>query len=250
MPHSPYRLLAIHYDRLFEVHRAWMDRARQQILGKILTRTTAACDIACGTGTTAVALARRGIRMFAVDASATMCRLARRKARRAGVKVRVLQADMRSFRLPEKVDLVTCEFDAVNHLPRRADLDRVARTVARALGPGGYFFFDVNNRLAFEKVWPATWWHERPGVALAMHGGYDRRRDKGWTIAEWFIRKGKSWQRFRERVEEVAWTEAEIRQSLRRAGFDAIQAWDEAPFVRGEWKISPGYRTIYLARKA
>ncbi len=249
MRNQPYRLLALYYDQLFEAHRAWLNAARQRILQGILPRASGACDLACGTGTTAVALARRGIRMFAVDASATMCRLAREKARRAGVSVRVLHADMRSFRLPEPVDLVTCEFDALNHVPRRQDLDRVARSVARALRPGGSFFFDVNTRLAFKKFWPNTWWLELPGVAMCMHGGYDRRRDKGWSNVELFVRKGGLWHRSRERVEEVAWTGAEIRRSLRSAGFDKIRAWDEAPFVRGEWKLPAGCRFIYLARK-
>jgi SAM-dependent methyltransferase len=209
MADSPYELLAVYYDRLFEPIRAPMGRARREILGDILKRAEAACDLACGTGTTAVELARRSIRMYAVDASPRMCRLARRKVREAGVRMRVLHADMRSFRLPETVDLVTCEFDAVNHIPRKDDLDRVARAVASALRPGGWFFFDVNSQAAFEKVWTGTWRHELPGVVLVMHGGYDRRR----------------------------------------AGFSNIRSWDQAPFVR-EWKIAPGYRTVYLARKA
>jgi SAM-dependent methyltransferase len=250
MADSSYKLLALYYDRLFEPIRAPMGRVREKVLADILGRAEAACDLACGTGTTAVELARRGIRMYAVDASHGMCRLARQKAREAGVRVRVLHADMRSFRLPETVDLVTCEFDAVNHVPRKADLDRVARAVAKALRPGGWFFFDVNNLLAFEKVWPGTWRNELPGVVLVMHGGYDRRRQKAWSNAEWFIRKGGTWRRTVERVEEVAWTPAEIRKSLRRAGFSSIRAWDEAPFVQSEWPIAPGYRTIYLARKA
>lgn len=246
---SSYKLLAVYYDRLLGPVRAPMSRIRPVVLGEILKRTSVACDLACGTGTTAVELAQRGIRMYAVDASAPMCRLARLKAREAGVRVKVLHGDMRSFRLPETVDLVTCEFDAVNHVPRKADLDRVARAVARALRPGGWFFFDVNNRLAFEKMWPGTWRHELPGVVLVMQGGYDQRRQKGWSNAEWFIRKGNCWRRTVERVEEVAWTATEIRQSLRRAGFSTIRAWDQAPFAR-EWPIAPGYRTVYLARKA
>ena len=229
MADSPYELLAVYYDRLFEPLRRPMGRARREILGGILKHTSTACDLACGTGTTAVELARRGIRMYAVDSSPAMCRLARQKAREAGVRVRVLRADMRSFRLPQTVDLVTCEFDAVNHVPRKADLDRVARAVARALRPGGWFFFDVNNRVAFEKVWTGTWRHELPGVVLVMHGGYDRRRQKGWSNAEWFIRDGNRWRRTIERVEEVAWTPAEIRRSLRRAP----SGWSRAPFSLG-----------------
>jgi hypothetical protein len=43
---------------------------------------------------------------------------------------------MRSFRLPEPVDLVLCEFDALNHVPRKADLARVARAIVRDAGSG------------------------------------------------------------------------------------------------------------------
>jgi SAM-dependent methyltransferase len=164
--------------------------------------------------------------------------------------IRVLQADMRAFRLTEPVDLVLCEFDALNHIPRKPDLARVASAVARALRPGGHFYFDVNNRLAFETIWPGTWWVEDPDVALVMHGGYDRRRDKGWTNVEWFLRHGRHWRRSRERVEQVCWTSTEIRGALRNAGFDKIRTWDAAPFFIDDPRIQRGCRTFFLARKA
>ncbi|MBK5294950.1 MAG: class I SAM-dependent methyltransferase [Acidobacteriia bacterium] len=53
---------------------------------------TSACDLACGTGTTALTLAREGIIMFVVDLSSAMCRLARQKAHRARLPLRVLCA--------------------------------------------------------------------------------------------------------------------------------------------------------------
>ena len=249
-PVGPYRWLAEFYDRLFTFHRPWFEAARRRILGGILPHLESACDLACGTGTTALLLAAQGVRMFGVDLSPAMCRLAIEKARRARLPLRVLHADMRSFRLPEPVDLVLCEFDALNHVPRKADLARVARAVARALRPGGHFYFDVNNRLAFEKIWPGVRWIEKPGVAMVMHGGYDRHRERGWTNVEWFIREGRLWRRHRERVEQVAWTPTEIRRTLRQAGFDQIQAWDAAPFMKTNPTNRPGYRTFYLARRA
>lgn len=245
----PYRWLAEYYDKLFTFHLPWFEAARQSVLGKILPRVESACDLACGTGTTALLLAAKGIKMFGVDLSPAMCRIAREKARRARLPLGVLRADMRSFRLPEPVDLVLCEFDALNHVPRKADLARVARAVARALRPGGYFYFDVNNLLAFEKVWRGTWWIEKGGVALVMHGGYDRRRAKGWTDVEWFIREGRCWRRHHERVEQVCWSAAEIRRTLREAGFDQVRAWDAAPFMNTDQSVRPGYRTFYLARR-
>ncbi len=127
--------------------------ARERVLGRILPHVETACDLACGTGATALNLAHEGIRMYAVDLSPLMCRLTREKAARTRLPVRVLRADMRNFRLPEPVDLITCEYDALNHVPQPADLRTVAKVVARALRPGGYFYFDVNNSLGFERYW-------------------------------------------------------------------------------------------------
>jgi SAM-dependent methyltransferase len=248
-PNRPYKWLAKYYDQIFTFHLPWFEAARQRVLGDILPRLGSACDLACGTGTTALLLAGRGIKMYGVDFSPVMCRLARQKAHRARLPLRIVRADMRNFRLPEQVGLVLCEFDALNHVPRKTDLRRVARAVSRALQPGGYFFFDVNNRRAFEKIWPGSSWAEQSGVVMLMHGGYDRERDRGWSNVEWFLREGKLWRRHHERIEQVAWTSAEIRRTLRDAGFDRVRAWDARLFSRMP-NISPGCRTFYLARKA
>jgi SAM-dependent methyltransferase len=167
------------------------------------------------------------------------------------VPLHVIHADMRSFRLPEQVDLVLCEFDALNHIPREADLAQVARSVARALRPGGHFFFDVNNRDAFRKVWArGTMWLEIPGVVLVMRGSYDAKRNRGVTECEWFLREGALWRRHTETVEQVCWTQAEVRRTLRAAGFDQVRTWDATPFFKGAARIEPGCRTFYRARKS
>ena len=243
-----YRWLAKYYDHLFEFRRPF-DSARRKILGPVLPGVRSACDLCCGTGTLAIQLAGRGIRMFAVDLSPDMCRITREKARKAGMSVRVLRADMRDFTLPQRVDLVTCEFDALNHVPEKRDLHRVLKCVVTALGPGGYFAFDVNNRLAFERVWPLTWFVDKDPVAAVMHGSHTRGTDRAWTDVEWFVRHGRTWTRHHEHVEEVCWSAAEIREALQRAGFDKVRSWDAAPFF-GDALTRPGNRTFWLARKA
>lgn len=245
----PYKWLAQYYDSLFTFHWDWFAAARDQILAKILPGVESACDLACGTGSTALSLAKRGIRMYGVDLSPTMCRLSREKARRSRIAFHVLHADMRAFRLREPVDLVLCEFDALNHVRYKSDLDEVARCVSRALSAGGYFYFDVNTRLAFEKVWPTTWWLEQPGVAVVMHGDSDPENDRAWTDVEWFVREGRLWRRHTERVEEVCWSNREIHAALRSAGFDSIRSFDAAPFFGQDRLTTPGCRTFFLARK-
>ncbi len=246
---QPYHWLARYYDDIFQPSRSPMESARERLLEGILPRVRIACDLACGTGTTAVMLARRGVRVYALDLSAQMCQIAREKVRRTNLPVRVLRADMRSFRLPEAVDLILSEYDAVNHVPHKADLRKVANAVFRALRPRGYFFFDVNNARAFKKYWTGTFWVEKPGLVLAMRNGHRKQLDRAWSDLELFVRAGTHWQRHHERVEEVCWSSREIRTIFKDAGFDGVRAWDAAPF----WKnpaITHGCRTIYLARKS
>jgi SAM-dependent methyltransferase len=242
--------LAQYYDRLFNSFTPWSDGARAEVLGPILPRVESACDLACGTGRTALLMAANGIRMFGVDLAPAMCRQTREKARAARLPLTVIRADMRDFRLPRQVDLVLCEFDALNHVEHKSDLALVAGCVARSLRSGGHFYFDVNNRRAFEKVWPSTWFHDGGDFAMVMHGGYDRARDKGWTEVEWFLREGRHWLRRQERIEQVSWTPRELRNTLRQAGFNRIRSLDATPFFGLAPYIHEGCRTLYLARKA
>lgn len=249
MAQKPYRWLARYYDDLFPFHLSWFENARRAALSDILPRTQVACDLGCGTGTTAVRLAAQGIRMYGVDVSEEMCKVARAKARQAKQKLRVVQADMRDFHLPEPVDLVLCEFDALNHVPEKADLGRVFASVAAALRPGGYFYFDVNMRLALESVWPGTWFREQPGMAVVMNSFFDEATERCVTDIQWFLQRGTLWKRESESVEQVCWTDGEIRAGLEAAGLGEVAEWDALPFFTGDSSILPGCCTFYRARK-
>ena len=246
---EPYRWLAEYYDEVFTPSMAPLRRARKKLLGRILPQVKSACDLACGTGATALEFARGGIETFAVDLSPVMCRLTCEKAMRERVPVQVIQGDMRSFRLPHAVDLVTCESDALNHVGMRSDLQLVVKAVARALQPGGYFLFDVNNARGFKRYWTGNVWLEKPGVLLVMRNGHSKDARHAWSDLEWFVREGERWRRRHERVEEVCWTRREIEHAMRGAGFDWLHAWDAAPFFSGNEMVTRGCHTFYLARK-
>jgi ubiquinone/menaquinone biosynthesis C-methylase UbiE len=94
----PYKWLAQHYDALFNFHVAWYQSAREHVLAEVLPAVKSACDLACDTGTTALSLASKGIKMYGVDLSPIMCRLAREKAKRLRIPLHVLRADMCKFR--------------------------------------------------------------------------------------------------------------------------------------------------------
>jgi SAM-dependent methyltransferase len=244
----PYQWLAKYYDTVFDFGPALSRAARGKVLGSVLPQVESACDVACGTGTTALAPAAQGIRTHALDLSPEMCRRAREKARAAGVPIKVIQGGMRTFRLPERGDLVLCRFDALNHVPRKSDLRLVVKSVARALRLGGYFYFDVNNRPAFDTVWKLTHVIKKPGIVLVMRNGSAAAKDKAWCNLDWFLREGQMWRRRRERLEEVCWSVEEIRCALQAAGFGRIRAWDAKPLFQDDPLVQPGHRTYYLVR--
>ena len=75
--------------------------------------------------------------------------LARRNLRRLPAErrrsVRLLQADMRDFALPEPVERVLLPYNTLYCLLTKRDALACFRAVRRALAPGGVFAFDVWN---------------------------------------------------------------------------------------------------------
>jgi SAM-dependent methyltransferase len=252
MPKSTYESHGLYYDQLFPtLPRSWR-QARMRLVRKALPNLRSVCELGCGTGRTAIEFARQGARVYGVDLSASMLKTARKKIRKAGLNVRLIQADMRTFRLPEPVDLISSEWGVVNHLPHRSDLLKVTKTIARGLRPGGYLLFDVNHRAVFEDVWVDPDLKETSNIFWLQRVGWDHRRLKGWQKMTWFVRQRSGlWKRFDEAGEEVEWSLGEIRRTLRKAGFDQIRALDYMALVS---KSRPparvrGYKTLFFARK-
>lgn len=249
LKNRPYSLLARFYDRLVPGVAEMNRHARRRVLGSELARARVVCDLACGSGDSAIDLARAGHVVHAVDSSSIFLRTVRKKAARAGVRVRTHRADMRVFRLPEPADLVLCEFAALNNLDDRRDLAKAFRRVARALQPGGIFAFDVNTRLAFETQTPKGEWIEQKEFTLVMHGSIE---DGGRRIPlhlEWFLPERGRFRHVRETIVHVCWTKAEIRRELARAGFGRIRTFDGADVRPRKMKTPRGTDLYFIASK-
>jgi SAM-dependent methyltransferase len=223
----PYSLLARHYESFVPGVDAMNRHAREKILGRRLPGIRRVLELACGNGATAVDLARKGLEVDALDFSPTFVRKARERAKKAGVKVRVRRGDMRKFAAARPVDLVLCEFAALNNLAERDEIGRVFACAARALVPGGRFLFDVNSPYAFTVQTPDSYWHEGRGFVAVMRGKADPDGLRTKLDFEWFVAEGRGlWRRSRETIWHVAWSDEEIRRALRKAGFGSIRVFD------------------------
>ena len=78
--------------------------------------------------------------VFGVDVSPAMLRVAASNCRDANVTL--LRQDIRHLRLPQRVDLVTANFDTLNHLINDGELPVLFQHVYDHLRPDGHFIFD------------------------------------------------------------------------------------------------------------
>ena len=100
-----------------------------------------AMDLGCGTGILCEILHRSGIRAAGMDFSSGMIAIARESCREIPYEV----ADMITFCPDAQFDLVTCTGDALNHIHKSSDVEKIFRNVYRYTAPGGYFIFDILN---------------------------------------------------------------------------------------------------------
>lgn len=222
--------LALLYDRLVDGvdFGGWADYV-EEILAHFDEQANVIADLACGTGNTALPLAGRGYRVTGVDISSAMLAVAEEKARSLGLDVKLIQADMRHFSLPEPVDLVTCFHDGLNYLSGIEELRQTFAHVRLNLRSHGLFIFDLN---ALE--WLSGCHQEATGeppdvvlneadYSLTWRTLYGQR---SWEIfiQGWIILNGEK-SFFQENHREQAYHTQEVILSLEEAGFRPLAVY-------------------------
>jgi SAM-dependent methyltransferase len=119
-----------------------------------------ALELCSGPGEHARELARRGVAGVALDLSAPMVELCVERARREGLPVAGMIADMRAFTLPAPVDLALNLLTSISYLLEPSDLRAHFQAVSAALAPGGVYVVENNHPRDFwsgEHFRPTTW---------------------------------------------------------------------------------------------
>lgn len=204
-----------------------------------------ALDLACGTGTLALALADDGWQVVGLDESEPMLAQARAKAAMLDTtgQARFVYGDMRqidderptleddcspaasgtstpTFVLrPSSFNLVTCVYDSLNYLLTEADLAACFAGAARALTPGGLFFGDMNTRYFLEHDWGEYEVLELPGFVQVSQSRFDPATGCSAMLLTGFVGDDeRGYQRFDETHVERAYPAEAIEGLLAGAG--------------------------------
>lgn len=102
-------------------------------------------ELACGSGRLTIPLAEAGIEIMGLDVSEEMLSLATLKASERGVKIPVVQGDVRSFKLGKKFKFIFIPAQSLTHLHQRAEIEDCFSCVRQHLAEGGRFLVELFN---------------------------------------------------------------------------------------------------------
>ena len=244
---NSYHALAVSYDRLTnDVDYTAVVDFYKQILQAEGAQPRTAADLACGTGSVAVLLAKDGMQVTAVDMSEEMLCVASQKAQQLDNPPVFVCQQLQKLRLPRGVDLAVCALDSLDYITDPDDCAEAIRRIYKALNPGGIFIFDVNTPEKLKAMDGQVFLDEDEDVYCVWRGDFDEETNICSYGMDLFQRSGDIWYRSFEEHREYAYSQKQLTQFLKAAGFTHIAVYADRQMVSPR----PGEQRIYFkARK-
>ncbi len=218
----PFSKVADYYDTLMKGidYSDWVDYT-VELFKRFGHKPERVLDLACGTGTATLELARRGFEVTAIDLSSEMLEILKKK--KEAHKIEIIKTDMQNFKLSHPVDAVTCFFDSINYLTEERELKRCFRCVYEALAEKGIFLFDMNTIYGLSKVWGTnTLIREIDNIYSVWRSVYDASKHISTLYLTLFVGDGKFYKRVEEVHQERAYPMEKIEELLLKAGFSTV----------------------------
>lgn len=201
-------------------------------------------DLGCGSGRLAAALNQAGYRVFGVDQSASMIDIARRVAPRSQFHI----GSLLSVKVPD-CDAVISIGECLNYCfdesNSRKTLQRLFRSVYRALRPGGIFVFDIAEPSRLPKQLPQRIRRSGPDWAILVGIDGDPKQHTLRRHIACFRKAGKLFRRSEETHMLRLYWARDLIKDLRLCGFKArkLKAY-------GDFRLPPGMAAIVAVKPA
>lgn len=226
---SAYETLAGAYDGLTrDVDYAAVCDYLETVLQSLGRKPRDLLDLACGTGSVSVLLARRGYRVLGADISEDMLTVAAQKAAELGEDAPYFICQpMQRLRLPQPVDAVVCLLDSLNYLDEPEDCKRTFERVCRALRPNGVFIFDINTPRKLRGLDGQVFLDENEDSYCVWRADFDEAERRCYYGIDLFRRRGALWERSFEQHCEYAYAPDELTAWLHEAGFSEVRQFGD-----------------------
>ena len=242
-----YHALAASYDRLTnDVDYSAVVDFYFDILHQEGLNPRTAADLACGTGSVALLLAKKGLDVVGVDMSEEMLCVAFQRGQDMEKPPRFICQKLQELYLPRGVDLAVSALDSIDYIVDPEDCQKAFGRIYRALNPGGIFIFDVNTPQKLQAMDGQVFLDEDEDVYCVWRGEFDQETNICSYGMDLFQRVGGLWQRSFEEHREYAYSQEQLVSYLQQAGFTSITVYADRAFCSPR----PQDQRIYIkARK-
>lgn len=180
-------------------------------------------DLACGTGSTTLPLAKRGAKVTGLDLAPAMLRIAEEKAAEAGLSVDFVEKNMLELDYDHCFDMIVSFQDGINYLTGDGDFEKLAAGVERGLKDQGVFLFDLNRVDHYSDS--DTTVVDLEDMYLVYENNYNAE-SRIWHIKlTGFLKEGELYRKFEEVHEEKNHDFSEVKRSLENHHMTVSAVW-------------------------
>lgn len=209
----------VEYEKRCEYIKSFFEK--YNITGKTVL------DLACGTCSVTLPLAKCGYKIVGVDLSEEMLEIASEKLFECGCDFSLIKANMTDFALPERADAAVCSLDSINHLNSLGDVKNAFSCVYDSLKENSIFVFDVNTIYKHNEILgDNTFIFDEDDYYIVWDNEHIDDRNVRILI-DMFIFNGSSYDRKSEEFTETAYEIDELKKMLYDVGFSSIEVYDE-----------------------
>lgn len=229
---SAYEALAFSYDALTQdIPYEKMLDYMEALLQRHGKSPETVLDLACGTGSMSVLLAKKGYRVLAADLSEDMLAMAWEKAAELEENSPYFICQpMEELTLPYEVDLIVCCLDSINYVTDPEKCRQAIRRCCEALAPGGVLIFDINSEEKLKGLDGQVFLDENEDTYCVWRAEFDREENICYYGMDIFQRDEDVWLRSFEEHMEYAYSVEQLIGHLRQAGFQTIEVYGDRSF--------------------
>lgn len=192
-----------------------------------LTKGSSVLDAGCGPGRISVELAAKGLDVTGVDIIQSELDAAKDSADAEGVKLDLINCDLRSFKSQKKFDCAINLYTSFGYCDTIEEDFQILKNIADSLRDDGFFILECTSRETAILYFTDGEWFERSGLTVltqfSVEGAWEGLRSK-WTIIN---REG---QRIEHEFVQRLYSAIELKRMMMRAGFKSVEIYGNYDF--------------------
>ena len=192
-----------------------------------LTKGSSVLDAGCGPGRISVELAAKGLDVTGVDIIQSELDAAKDSADAEGVKLDLINCDLRSFKSQKKFDCAINLYTSFGYCDTIEEDFQILKNIADSLRDNGFFILECTSRETAILYFTDGEWFERSGLTVltqfSVEGAWEGLRSK-WTILN------RDGQRLEHEFVQRLYSAIELKRMMIRAGFNSVEIYGNYDF--------------------